>query len=286
MLPAGSITHGEDLYYPDLLAQFFPPRRTAKLRNDIMENIYLKLGLVLRTYSKNGPHNTQYCMENPEQAFVDYASSLLPRIKRSGPHDTQYCIEDPEQAFVEYASLRTNEARGSSGSEIGAAVSNTVKNPKLGTHPVSFYNSYPSRTSNASSYLSTSINAIKEKIPAKMGDPGLFTLTCRLGDSKPFDTLADLGSCVNIIPLYLFKKLNIGLLEETDHVFGLADGTKSYPIGIVRDCRIEVHRGKTKLLNGFLRSRIKKESHRDSLLFRKGILAYSTPVFQIVGWPK
>ncbi|GKB90703.1 reverse transcriptase domain-containing protein [Tanacetum coccineum] len=51
----------------------------------------------------------------------------------------------------------------------------------------------------------------------------------RLGDSKPFDTLADLGSCVNIISLYLFKKLNIGLLEETGHVFGLADGTKSYP---------------------------------------------------------
>ncbi|GJV28533.1 hypothetical protein Tco_1384981 [Tanacetum coccineum] len=30
----------------------------------------------------------------------------------SGPHDTQYCMEDPEQAFVEYASLRTDEARG------------------------------------------------------------------------------------------------------------------------------------------------------------------------------
>ncbi|GKE04903.1 hypothetical protein Tco_1396921 [Tanacetum coccineum] len=65
-----------------------------------------------------------------------------------------------------------------------------------------------------------------------MKDPGLFTLPCRLGDSKPFDTLADLGSCVNIIPLYLFKKLNIRLLEETDHIFGLADGTKSYPVGI------------------------------------------------------
>nr|GEZ18564.1 retrovirus-related Pol polyprotein from transposon TNT 1-94 [Tanacetum cinerariifolium] len=26
-----------------------------------------------------------------------------------GPHDTQYCMENPEQAFVEYASLRTNE---------------------------------------------------------------------------------------------------------------------------------------------------------------------------------
>ncbi|GJS56570.1 MAK10-like protein [Tanacetum coccineum] len=30
----------------------------------------------------------------------------------SGPHDTQYCMEDPEQSFVEYASSRTDEARG------------------------------------------------------------------------------------------------------------------------------------------------------------------------------
>ncbi|GKE97705.1 hypothetical protein Tco_0021056, partial [Tanacetum coccineum] len=30
----------------------------------------------------------------------------------SGPHDTQYCMEDPEQAFVEYASSRTNEVGG------------------------------------------------------------------------------------------------------------------------------------------------------------------------------
>ncbi|GKF22163.1 hypothetical protein Tco_0074485, partial [Tanacetum coccineum] len=27
----------------------------------------------------------------------------------SGLHDTQYCMEDPEQAFVEYASLHTDE---------------------------------------------------------------------------------------------------------------------------------------------------------------------------------
>ncbi|GJT50336.1 hypothetical protein Tco_0976493 [Tanacetum coccineum] len=30
----------------------------------------------------------------------------------SGPYDTQYCMEDPEQAFVEYASLRTDEVGG------------------------------------------------------------------------------------------------------------------------------------------------------------------------------
>ncbi|GJR03630.1 hypothetical protein Tco_0526614 [Tanacetum coccineum] len=30
----------------------------------------------------------------------------------SGPHNSQYCIENPEQAFVEYASSRTDEAGG------------------------------------------------------------------------------------------------------------------------------------------------------------------------------
>ncbi|GJR76548.1 hypothetical protein Tco_0088913, partial [Tanacetum coccineum] len=28
----------------------------------------------------------------------------------SGPHNTQYCMEDPEQAFVEYTSLHTDKA--------------------------------------------------------------------------------------------------------------------------------------------------------------------------------
>ncbi|GKB66778.1 hypothetical protein Tco_0928190, partial [Tanacetum coccineum] len=30
----------------------------------------------------------------------------------SGPYDTQYCMEDPKQAFIKYASSRTDEAGG------------------------------------------------------------------------------------------------------------------------------------------------------------------------------
>ncbi|GKA63420.1 MAK10-like protein [Tanacetum coccineum] len=78
-----------------------------------------------------------------------------------------------------------------------------------------------------------------------------------LADSKPFDTLADLGSCVNIILLYLFKNLNIRLLKETDHIFGLANKTKSYPVGIVKD--VEVHIGRLKLLNDFYVIDMKKD---------------------------
>ncbi|GJV31187.1 hypothetical protein Tco_1391587 [Tanacetum coccineum] len=81
----------------------------------------------------------------------------------NGPHDTQYCIEDPEQAFVEYASSRTDEAgyarlskfeadfkrqQGEMTNKIdtvlkaitdqimGTLPSDMVKNPKLETHLV------------------------------------------------------------------------------------------------------------------------------------------------------
>nr|GEX09029.1 hypothetical protein [Tanacetum cinerariifolium] len=110
---------------------------------------------------------------------------------------------------------------------------------------------------------------IQGEVSAKMEDPGLFTLPCRLGDSKPFNTLADLGSCVNIIPLYLFKKLNIRLLEETDHIFGLADGTKSYPVRNVKD--VDVHIGKLKLLNDFYVIDMKKDLETPFLVGRESL---------------
>ncbi|GKA27406.1 MAK10-like protein [Tanacetum coccineum] len=105
--------------------------------------------------------------------------------------------------------------------------------------------------------------------------PRLFTLPCRLGDSEPFDTLADLESCVNIIPLYLLKKLKIGLLEETNHVFRLADGTKSYPVRIVKD--VEVHIGRLKLLKDFYIIDMKKDLEI-ALLVGRGFLATANAV--------
>ncbi|GJT08867.1 MAK10-like protein [Tanacetum coccineum] len=87
--------------------------------------------------------------------------------------------------------------------------------------------------------------------------------------------MANLESCVNVIPLYLFKKINIGLLEETDHIFGLADGTKSYPFGIVKE--VEVHIGKLKLLNNFYVIDMKKDPETP-LLVGRGFLATANAV--------
>ncbi|GJX14197.1 MAK10-like protein [Tanacetum coccineum] len=108
-----------------------------------------------------------------------------------------------------------------------------------------------------------------------MEDPGLLTLPCRLGDSEPFNTLADLGSCVNIIPLYLFKKLNIRLLEETGHIFILVDETKSYPVRIVKDVKVRI--GKLKLLNDFYVIDMKKDL-KTPLLVGRGFLATANVV--------
>ncbi|GJR82961.1 hypothetical protein Tco_0153746 [Tanacetum coccineum] len=116
----------------------------------------------------------------------------------SGPHDTRYCMEDPKQAFVEYASLRTDKAGEGlvfnfmasqdarlskfkadfkqQQSEItyktdiilkaitdqitGALPSNMVKNPKLSTSPVLYARSYPTMDPQCATHVHGSINAV------------------------------------------------------------------------------------------------------------------------------
>ncbi|GKE04430.1 MAK10-like protein, partial [Tanacetum coccineum] len=268
----------------------------------------------------------------------------------SGPHDTQCYMENPEQAFVEYASSCTNKARDARLSKFEADFkqqqgkmtnkidtvlkaindritralsSDTIKNPKLNVNSTSLFlstRSYRMKDPQCSSRSLNSINAIrtcsrqtsnlqkdqlqmvnkigtsKLKEPAKALEDEFKDLHLNLPvlevlahapmynamldkyverDSKPFDTLADLGSCVNLIPLYLFKKLKIGLLEETDHVFGLADGTKSYHIGIVKN--IKVHIRRLKLLDDFYVIDMDKDP-ATSLLVGRGFLATADAV--------
>nr|GEU79245.1 zinc finger, CCHC-type [Tanacetum cinerariifolium] len=238
----------------------------------------------------SGPHDTQYCMENPKQAFVEYASSYV-RLSKFKADFKQQQSEMTNKIDIVLKAITDRMA--------GALPSDTVKNPKLNVNTTTLVlsaRSYPTEDPQCSFYPSTSINAVKTcskeashshtthtliynaildkyvesleigkngsafvqgEVSAKMEDPGLFTLPCRLGDSKPFDILADLGSCVNIIPLYLFKKLNIRLLEEIDHIFVLPDGTKSYPVRIAKD--VEVRIGKLKPLNDFYVIDMKKD---------------------------
>ena len=48
---------------------------------------------------------------------------------------------------------------------------------------------------------------VQNKLPKKLDDPGIFVLPCKIGRSEAFDTLADLGSSLNLIP-YPFSPLS------------------------------------------------------------------------------
>ncbi|GKD29274.1 hypothetical protein Tco_1240052 [Tanacetum coccineum] len=81
----------------------------------------------------------------------------------SGPHDTQYCMEDLEQAFAEYASSSTDEAevlKAITNRIAGTLPSNTVKNPKLSTSSVLFAHSYLTEDPQCSTHIHGSINTI------------------------------------------------------------------------------------------------------------------------------
>ncbi|GJS61216.1 MAK10-like protein [Tanacetum coccineum] len=268
-LPAGSISTWEDLT-TRFLAQFFPPRRTAKLRNDILmfqqhhgESLSeawtrfkdllqkvphhgIDLWLQLRdlnpeeswailedlalydneswndprdfakpvkaiTLPQDVPSTSDRRLielENQVQRLMEahLASTQPTQVKKittlyeicSGPHDTQNCIKNPEQAFVDYASSRYDKAgeglvfefmasqdarlskfkadfkrqQGEMTNKIdivlkaiidqiaGTLPSDTVKNPKLGTYPVSSACSYPIMDPQCSTKIHSSINAI------------------------------------------------------------------------------------------------------------------------------
>ncbi|GJU34238.1 hypothetical protein Tco_1182592 [Tanacetum coccineum] len=66
-------------------------RRLIKLENEVQRLMEAHLALMQPTQVNKITSSCEIC---------------------SGPHDTHYCMENPEQAFVDYVSLRTDEAGG------------------------------------------------------------------------------------------------------------------------------------------------------------------------------
>ncbi|GKC03272.1 hypothetical protein Tco_0994882 [Tanacetum coccineum] len=187
----------------------------------------------------SGPHDTQYCMENPEQAFVEYASShtdetggkwytlspeqtiswVTPKnphrkvtqdLKVRQPQNSQNNFSNPPNRFQPNGSISNrpfnnrpqnfnnqsnieglvSEFMASQDARLsrfeadfkqqqnemtnkietvlkaitdritGALPSDTVKNPKLRTHPVSSAHSYPTTDPQCSTQIHSSINTI------------------------------------------------------------------------------------------------------------------------------
>ncbi|GJY27921.1 MAK10-like protein [Tanacetum coccineum] len=196
-LPAGSITTWEDLT-TRFLAQFFPPRRTVKLRNDILmfqqhhgESLSEAWTRFKDLLQKVPHHGIDLWLQNDPRDFTkpvkaialpqDVSSTSDRRLIElenqspmldgssscsdttysskqittsceicSGPHDTQYCMEDPEQAFVEYASSRTDEAGEEDGDmmfiEIVPKDAFRKEEPEIGEQELEYFDIFPTRS--------------------------------------------------------------------------------------------------------------------------------------------
>ncbi|GKD96529.1 reverse transcriptase domain-containing protein, partial [Tanacetum coccineum] len=81
---------------------------------------------------------------------------------------------------------------------------------------------------------------ILKKFPQKLGDPGRFLIPCDFPEMDGCLALADLGASINLMPLSIWKKLNLPDLTKTRMILELADRTISTPTGIAEDVFVKV----------------------------------------------
>ena len=64
--------------------------------------------------------------------------------------------------------------------------------------------------------LTATCNAIiQQKLPAKMKDPSSFTIPCSIGKYEFKKALCDSGASINLMPLSVVQRLNLGELTST-----------------------------------------------------------------------
>ncbi|GJT41608.1 reverse transcriptase domain-containing protein [Tanacetum coccineum] len=81
---------------------------------------------------------------------------------------------------------------------------------------------------------------ILKKFPEKLGDPGRFLIPCDFPEMNECLALADLGASINLMPLSIWRELNLPALTKTRMILELADRTISTPTGIAEDVFVKV----------------------------------------------
>nr|GFA25384.1 reverse transcriptase domain-containing protein [Tanacetum cinerariifolium] len=83
---------------------------------------------------------------------------------------------------------------------------------------------------------------VLKKLSEKLGDPGRFLIPCDFSEFDNCLALADLGASINLMPLYIWKKLRLPTLNDTKMVLELADRTISKPTGVAENVFVKVGR--------------------------------------------
>ncbi|KAI5016511.1 hypothetical protein ZWY2020_006362 [Hordeum vulgare] len=76
--------------------------------------------------------------------------------------------------------------------------------------------------------------------PKKLGDPGVPTIPCSIKGKYVRTALCDLGAGVSVMPLSIYRKLELDKLTPTKISLQMADKSTAFPIGICEDVPIVV----------------------------------------------
>nr|GEV77775.1 MAK10-like protein [Tanacetum cinerariifolium] len=163
----------------------------------------------------SGPYDTQYCMKDPEQAFIEYASSRTDKLVE-GLVSNFMASQDArlskfEADFKQQQSEMTNKIDTLLKAIIdritGALPSDTVKNPKLSTSSVLFARSYPTEEPQCLTHIHEFVCTKWED-----GDVMFIEIVKKNDDSrkeKPkvggLEAYINLNSPLNIITLMLYN---------------------------------------------------------------------------------
>ena len=89
--------------------------------------------------------------------------------------------------------------------------------------------------------LTTTCSAvIQRSLPAKMKDPGSFTIPCSIGKYEFKKALCDSGASINLMPLSVVQRLSLGELTPTTITLQMADRSMAQPEGVLEDVLVKV----------------------------------------------
>ena len=107
---------------------------------------------------------------------------------------------------------------------------------------------------------------IQQKLPAKMKDPGSFTIPCSIGKYEFKKALCDSGASINLMPLSVVQRLNLGELTPTAITLQMDDRSMAQPEGILEDILVKV--GKFIFLVDFVIMQMEEDTQVPLLLGR------------------
>nr|GFA94997.1 reverse transcriptase domain-containing protein [Tanacetum cinerariifolium] len=81
-----------------------------------------------------------------------------------------------------------------------------------------------------------------KKLPKKLRDPGKFLIPCDFPGIDVCHALADLGASINLMPLFIWKKLSLPELTPTQMTLELADRSITRPKGVSKDIFVKVRK--------------------------------------------